>query len=384
MAYVYKHAKRGWYLVLRLASGNRSQIYLGQMPKSRAETIARRVDELSKTNAVGLQPDPQIANWLSCCAPEFLAKLERVHLLRLWRRPSDVGLLAWWDAYLETRTDFEPGTLKGFKTARNHVAATFGTLALSELTPALAKQFPRDLLACGLSASHVSKIADRLSQICRGAIDSGLLAANPCAGIRVTPTVDATRRVLIDTATAQLVLDHMPHAEGRALFALARWGGCRVPHEPLALEWNHIDWHARRISIPRKTKTGARVFPLFPELEKELSALYTVAPDGSQWVFNRGRACAATEWRRWLIHAIKDAKLTPWPDAWYNLRRSARTDAEKRFPNHVCNAWFGHSAKIAERHYLMIDAATWNAAADSGLAPDPIPKPKRRAVRRGP
>ena len=383
MAYVYKHKLRGWYLVVKLSSGRRSQIYLGEMPKSRAETIARRVDDLARTNSMGLRPDPQIADWLSCCAPPLLEKLDRAHLLGLWRRPSDVSLLAWWDSYLESRTDLGGSTLQKFKTARNHVAALLGDVPLCSLTAPKVKQFPRDLLACGLSSSTVSKIVKQLGQVIRAAVDAEKLSSDPSKGVSVPARVDETRKVYVPPDVAAAVLEQMPHAEGRALFVLARWGGCRVPHEPLSLQWSMIDWHARRIAIPRGTKTGARVFPLFPEIERELSALYSAAPDGSTYVFTRGRGSAATEWRRWIIHAIKDAKLTPWPKAWHNLRASARTDAEmKGFPNHVCNAWFGHSARVAEKHYLMIPPEQWAAAADAGLAPTPPAEPS--AVRRAP
>lgn len=387
MAYVYKHARRGWYLVISMPSATRRQLYLGQMPKSRAETIARRVGDLQQTNAMGLPPDPVVAGWLACCPEDFLTRLDGLGLLRLWRRPSDLGLLAWWDAYLDSRTDFAAGSVKGFNTARGHVAALLGDRPLSEITPATAKQFPRDLLACGMSDSHASKITARLRQVCAAAIDAGHLIENPFAGVAVAARVDATRTVYVPTDTAAAVLEQMPHAEGRALFVLARWGGCRVPHEPLALQWSMIDWHARRVAIPRKTKTGARIFPLFPEIERELSALYAAAPDGATYVFTRSRGSAATEWRRWLITAIKDAKLTPWAKAWQNLRASARTDAERKgFPNYVCNAWFGHSAKVAERHYLMVTPEQWAAAADSGISPAPPPttKRKRGAVRRAP
>ena len=56
------------------------------------------------------------------------------------------------------------------------------------------------------------------------------------------------------------------------------------------------------------------------------------------------------------------AELLPWPKGFVNLRASCRTDLEERFAPHVCDAWLGHSSKIAAKHYLQVTPDHWAAA----------------------
>ena len=44
-------------------------------------------------------------------------------------------------------------------------------------------------------------------------------------------------------------------------------------------------------------------------------------------------------------------------------RATRRTELEHLFPSHVVNAWLGHSAKVAEKHYLQIRPDDWKKAA---------------------
>lgn len=107
-----------------------------------------------------------------------------------------------------------------------------------------------------------------------------------------------------------------------AVFALARWCGLRVPHEPLALKWEHIDFDQLRIRVPADTKTGFRVLPLFPRAIEPMRELRAITPLDQEYVFDRARRSAATTWRDWLLDAIAAAGLHGWPKIWHNLRAS--------------------------------------------------------------
>ncbi|MFO0899997.1 MAG: site-specific integrase [Pirellulales bacterium] len=77
-----------------------------------------------------------------------------------------------------------------------------------------------------------------------------------------------SREHFVDRATAQAVLDACPDAEWRLIFALARFGGLRIPSELLALRWGDIDWARDRFTV-HSSKTehheggGVRVVPMF-------------------------------------------------------------------------------------------------------------------------
>ena len=291
----------------------------------------------------------------------MLARFAETGLTQNWKPQTDApGFLAFWDEYTASRTDFSESTTKGFKTARKHAAAAFGSKRLDQITVAHAKQFSRDLLQ-SCAGSHAKKILERTRTIFNAAIDSRLATDNPFEDTKIRATVDKSRQKYVSEQTAEAVLAQFTSAEGRALFALARWCGLRVPHEPLALTWDCIDWELERVRIPNATKTGWRVVPLFPRALAELSALWATDPDGP-FVFTRARGSAATTWREWLLAAIAAAQLKPWPKLWHNCRASLRTDLEDRFPTQVCNAWLGHSTRVAVDHYLLVKPEHWATA----------------------
>lgn len=67
--------------------------------------------------------------------------------------------------------------------------------------------------------------------------------------------------------------------------------------------------------------------------------------------------------RTHLHRIIESAGAVPWQKTFVNLRATRRTELEHLFPSHVVNAWLGHSAKVAEKHYLQIRPDDWQKAA---------------------
>ena len=65
---------------------------------------------------------------------------------------------------------------------------------------------------------------------------------------------------------------------------------------------------------------------------------------------------------------IEQAGVVPWAKPFENLRSTRRTELERQFPSHVVNAWLGHSAKVAERHYLQVTEDDWAKAASLPLS----------------
>jgi hypothetical protein len=58
--------------------------------------------------------------------------------------------------------------------------------------------------------------------------------------------------------------------------------------------------------------------------------------------------------RTWLGKVAVRAGVELWEKPWVNMRASAATDAANKFPCHVCEAWFGHSEAITNRHYRQV------------------------------
>ncbi len=88
----------------------------------------------------------------------------------------------------------------------------------------------------------------------------GLIESNPFAeaDIRTGSIGNIKRQQYISADDAMAVIDELPNAEWRALFALARFGGVRMPSEPALLKWADIDWHGRSIRIRSLGLAGFR------------------------------------------------------------------------------------------------------------------------------
>lgn len=385
MAYVYKHKRGGWYVAITLPAGNRAQIYLGKVNKQSAESVARKISLAIASNRISQPLPPEVVAWFYNLAVHRLPLLDRLEangILQQWERPEGLPTVEkCWNAYLAKRTDYAAGTVKGWKTAWRHVEPRFGCRPIDSITVADAKDFARDLCQA-VASTHAEKIVNRLSMVLADAVDSELIASNPFSSVRVSSATDKTKRRYITPEVADQVLDGFAHLEGQTLFALARWCGLRVPHEPLALRWSDVDWDRERLTIPGETKTGFRVVPLFSVPLNHLRELSENCPTGTIYIFNRGRQSAATEWRRWLETAIRTAHVAPWADLWVNLRRSCRTDLEDRFPTHVCDAWLGHSTRVAKDHYLLVTDDHWAQAKKQTERTARPPRARRGAQRR--
>jgi len=89
---------------------------------------------------------------------------------------------------------------------------------------------------------------------------------------------NSKRFYYISCEEAQDIIAACPDAEWRLLFALARYGGLRVPSEALQLRWGDIHWGQNRFTVT-SSKTEhhegheTRQVPIFPELLPHLREL---------------------------------------------------------------------------------------------------------------
>ncbi len=376
MGSIYKHKHRGWYCCVVTPSGRRVQMYLGKVTKAGAETVRRNIERLQASNTVGIEPDPQIQAWISLCKPSFRDKMKAAGLLSNWRPPQEAPKLSVvWDAYVSKRADFSESSKKGFRTARKHAIEHLGDRLISEITVSDAKHFALKMESTFASAT-AKKIVERAKQILQDAVDSRMLTHNPFAAVTIRARLDKTRGHHVSVEDAKLILDKLGSLQAKAAFVLARFAGLRIPHEISSLTWKHVDFEKHRITIPKDTKTGLRVVPMVPIVYKHMLNLAEAASE-SPWVFPTGRCSAGTTYRRWLESAILLAGLKQWPKLWHNLRASCRTDLEEQFASHVCDAWLGHSTRVAKDHYLMVTDEHWTKATGQGAAKKKTTKTKK-------
>ncbi|MBI2824396.1 MAG: tyrosine-type recombinase/integrase [Planctomycetia bacterium] len=177
-----------------------------------------------------------------------------------------------------------------------------------------------------------------------------------------------TREHFVSREDADKVLDACPDAQWRLLFALSRYGGLRCPSEHQALTWDDVDWARNRMRIT-SPKTAhheggdERWIPMFPEVRRELEAVWEQTPKGTTHVISRYRDNRNLRTR--FAKIITRAGLKPWPKLFQNLRSTRQTELAEEYPAHVVCAWLGNSEAVARRHYLQVTDAHFEKATGS-------------------
>src|SRR5262249_37390089 len=194
-----------------------------------------------------------------------------------------------------------------------------------------------------------------------------LVDVNPFADLKSTDLANRERDYFVSIEETRKVLEVMPNAQWRILFALARFGGLRVPSEVLALRWGDVDWERNRFLV-HSSKTEhhdgkeTRLVPIFPELRPHLSEAFDLAEPGTEFVITIVRS-EKKNFRTRMERIIQRAGLQPWEKLFQNLRSSRETELCEQFPLHVVCEWIGNSQIVAAKHYLQIRDSDYDRAA---------------------
>ena len=362
--------------------GSRRTIRLGKVSKRDAETIKSFIERIIQNRIAGVPLDATTADWIRRIEDQLHDRIARSGLIE-HRDKSALGPLIDEITEIASHTK-KASTMAVYGRARRLLVEFFGEdRRVDSITEKSAAEFWSFLRSDqGLSENTARRMSGMARQFMREAIRRRIVTEDPFGQLSVVVGTDEDRQREIDSETIQRVIEACPDAEWRLLVGLARYGGLRVPSEPLALKWEHIDWAEARITvISPKTEhlqgRGRRVIPLFPELEPLLREAFEAAPEGAVHVIHRHRFASgnyATELRR----IIKRAGIEPWPKLWHNLRATRQTELLDDYPAHVACRWIGNTPAVAIKHYAMVkkeafDQATGKAAAAAPAVPAPAP-----------
>jgi len=208
-----------------------------------------------------------------------------------------------------------------------------------------------------LSPATVARRVVAARTVWKAAIRWNLAGSNPFAGVKGGTQENESRKVFIDRDTIAKLLDVASDPEWRAIIALARFGGLRIPSEIFALRWQDIDWHVGKMIVHScKTEHHAgkamRVVPLFEELRPHLLACFEAAEVGAEYVVSKHRL-GGMNLRTQLERFITRAKLTAWPRLWQNMRASRESELMRQYDLTTVCRWIGNSPAIAAKHYAM-------------------------------
>ena len=361
--------------------GVRRSIYLGPCNDRVAREVQRPVESIVSAAAADVPVDPRTGTWLTKISDAMHEKFVNAGLVVSRTSQVVVTLGAFLDEYLKRRTDAKASTHLFFGHTARNLRTFFGeSRPLASITPAEADDFRRWISTTEkLSPSTVARRCSLARTYFRDALRRRLIDGNPFADIGGGPKSNPERQRFIDRTTISKVIEACPNAAWRALVALSRFGGLRVPSEALILRWGDINWAEDRMTI-RSPKTehhpgkASRVCPLFPEVRQYLDELHSLAPDGAVFILEALRPTGSNpgdcNLRTGLERIIDRAGVQAWPKLWHNMRSSRQTELTEEFPSHVVTSWMGNSERIADRHYLQVLDSHFKKAA----------RPRARAV----
>jgi len=338
--------------------GQRRPIRLGRVTKAEALEIRRHIENLLAHRFHGLALPPSTDEWVNGLAGRLRDRLAVCGLAPAAASAPTLG--AWLTRYIEGRGDVAANTRLKYEAAQKELLRHFGAdKPLDAIGPGDAEDFNVWLRTKrGLSEGTARRRVGICKQFFTAAVKRRLLRESPFAEV-VCGEFSENRFAFVSPETASAVLDELPTPAWRLAFALARWGGLRVPSEVTAMTWADVSWERNRFTV-RSVKTarhdgkGSRVVPIFPELAGPLREAFEAAEAGAvhccpQYPVN----IAAQMYRKVVLQALARAGVEPWPKLFVNLRATRASELAERFPAHVAASWLGHSPKIALKYYLM-------------------------------
>jgi integrase len=343
--------------------GKRRSIRLGKMTKHAADTFKRCVEALAAAKAANLAIDNDTAKWLVGLSDELHGRLAAVGLV-VARATVNTELKEFLDAYVASRSDVEPGTLRHLNACAAKLVEFFkADKLLTEIKPGDADEFCSWIRGNRAQAT-ASRMIKRAKQFLNAAVRKEIISKNPFADCKAGHQSNRARSFFITADMSRKVLDACPDLDWRLLFALSRYGAMRCPSEHLALTWADVDWERSRFRVD-SPKTGERWVPLFAELRPFLEEAFDAAEPGDVYVV-KGWRDAATNLRTRFTKIIRRAGLTPWPRIFHNLRASRQTELAAEFPVKAVCDWVGNKLTVAAEHYLQVTDMDFERAAKSG------------------
>lgn len=352
--------KRGFRLSFYDLDKRKRSMWLGGFTKRQADAVKTNAEHLLAAKAAGIAPDVHVARWLGNIGSDLRKKLITAELVEPTAEDQGpVTLGPFLDAYIASRRDVKASTREQYDCVAKSLTRFFGeSKRLDAITATEAERWRihvrtegnRRKNGKGWADNTVRRTTGRARQFFAHAVKLGIIGENPFAGFPVAVHGNTKRQQFVTQATIYKAIEHASCPQLRAVIALARFAGLRVPSVVVTLRWNDVDLESNRLTV-RAPKTehnedgGIRFVPLFPELRPFLQALQDQAQPGIECplttpVFSRWRSGSqniGTAFKR----VLEQAGIPRWPKLFHNLRASRQTELLAEFPaKDVCD-WLG-------------------------------------------
>ncbi|MBB3210610.1 integrase [Rhodopirellula rubra] len=392
MASIVNRPNRHRWVQFVDTNGKRQTLRLGKVTKKNAEEVARRIEILMSAKISGDSIDGSTSAWIRSLEGKIRDRLAKLGLVEPRAKRKLLGEFL--DTYIEERTDVSQGTLDTYIKARKNLIDHFGREhRLETITKADATKWrvylktesnARDKDRKWIADSTARRRTGKAKQFFNAAVEQGLIDANPFKHLPSTVHANEKRQHFVDRGIIDDCIKAAPDAEWRAIIAMARYGGFRMPSECTTLKWSNIDFAAGRMTIHApKTKRhrsgGRRMCPLFPELRPYLEDLYELAQPGDEFVIPWVKRASNLRTRFEAI--IELTGHEQWPKLFQNLRASRETELLGIYPAKDVSSWLGNSVPVAMKHYAMARKEIFEAAAlkPTGTMPEGASPPAKKS-----
>ena len=334
--------------------GKRHTVRLGPVTPREAREFCDRLDRLLASASAGVSPDRGTLKWVMSLESGIHERISQAGLISA-RAVRSLGDLL--DAIWE-KLRVSSSTRASYGNVRANLIECFGAgKPVASFSQGDAADFRTWMRDRKYSAATISKRCKTAKQFFRFAVDREWVHKNPFRDMKGWADANEERRVFVPAAQVEAAIKECTHPELRLVFALARWGGVRVPSEVLSLRWEDVYWDRgmMRITAPKTAHQGKphREVPIFPELKQHLDAVWDGASENAEFVIAEKRM-SGSGYTGHLERACKRAGVVLWQKPFQNLRSTRETELLDRFPIHVVCAWIGNTPRVAQRHYLQV------------------------------
>lgn len=384
----------GWqvrYGKRKKGKDSRKTITLGDMSRRDAEAAARHIETLHQCQLLEAMPGGLAKAWLDKLPPRIRNRLADKGLCD-HRYDSEVTVRRICEDFLQWKRSLGrvENSIRIYKQAVRMLEAYFGpdcdatTIRPADIDDLV--QYGRKTVA---AATTLSRRLQNVKSIFKRAARQKLIPLldfyQLFDSLPKQVRTSKARRFLVPAEVVQQAIQCAANNEQKLIFALARWGGMRIPSEILGLRWEHVDWEREKMLVkaPKQIHNAVelheRWMPIWPEIRPHLKALeqewtermYRVAPDVppdmSAAVITRHRSRHTAAYRKLFLLACYRAGITksrdeqPWPKVFTNMRSTRVTELRAMYPScpDAVNYWMNHSEDISQTHYQQWEEFEW-------------------------
>ena len=373
-------------------NGQRKTIPLGAKYTEKTATELKGIVEMLlhyKDNGIAIL-DKRTSVWIESATQEIKEKLAKAGLIEL---PPSYTLKNLWDSFLDQKArELKAGKIKeATRNLYDFISKRFflffkSNELLDDLTKDRMQQW-KDYLLDEVAEATVACYIKETKACFNWGVSQGWIEKSPLDGVSPGSFVNKKNVRMISMDFYNRLLDACPCQDWRTIIALSRIGGLRCPNEVLRLRWEDVNVEHNKFYV-RSPKTEqhegkeGRWVPLFPELKKELDALFfSPLSEGKEFVINRYRD-ASQNLRTTFGKIVKRAGLEMFPSPFRNLRMTRSNEIYRKYGAYIESQWMGHSGRVRADHYLMLtdddfqEASQWAVQTDSACSQRESRKPQ--------